>query len=117
VCKGGLGCVLAKVGCVTEVGLVREGGVCHRTEGGTCKQRWGCVTKVGVYQGGGVTKRCRPSWLTKSALVHEPKCGVGVGDARSQPVSTAVPNAHGAQINTDKSVTCGTPLTLMPKPD
>jgi hypothetical protein len=23
----------------------------------------------------GVTKICRPSWLTNSALVHEPKCG------------------------------------------
>jgi hypothetical protein len=27
--------------------------------------------------GRGVTKRCRPSWLTNSALVYEPKCGGG----------------------------------------
>jgi hypothetical protein len=36
-----------------------------------------------------VTKRCRPSWLTNSALVYEPKCG-GRGDEGSQPMSTAV---------------------------
>jgi hypothetical protein len=39
----------------------------------------------------GVTKRCRLSWLTKSALVYEPKCGgKGWGVAGSQPMSTAV---------------------------
>jgi hypothetical protein len=32
----------------------------------------------------GVTKRCRLSWLTNSALIHEPKC------EGSQPMSTAV---------------------------
>jgi hypothetical protein len=26
-----------------------------------------------------VTKRCKLSWLTNSALVHEPKCGGGYG--------------------------------------
>jgi|688.fasta_scaffold126355_3 hypothetical protein len=26
-----------------------------------------------------VSKRCRLSWLTNSALVYEPKCGVGGG--------------------------------------
>ncbi len=38
----------------------------------------------------GVTKRCRLSWLTKSALVYEPNgCGGG-GVAGSQPMSAAV---------------------------
>jgi hypothetical protein len=38
----------------------------------------------------GVTKRCRLSWLTKSAFVYEPKCGgegEGVGVAGSQALS------------------------------
>ncbi len=39
--------------------------------------------RVRVIQG--VTKRCRLSWLTNSALVCEPKCGVGPW---SQPMST-----------------------------
>jgi hypothetical protein len=30
----------------------------------------------------GVTKRCRRSWLTNSALVHEPKWGCGGGGLR-----------------------------------
>jgi hypothetical protein len=38
----------------------------------------------------GVTKRCRPSWLTNSALVYEPKCRRRGGVAGSQPMSTAV---------------------------
>ncbi len=35
---------------------------------------------------------CRLSWLTKSVLVYEPKCGGdgGEGGAGSQPMSTAV---------------------------
>ncbi len=43
--------------------------------------------------GGGTTKGCRLSWLTKSALVYEPKCvggGGGGGVAGSQPMSSAV---------------------------
>jgi hypothetical protein len=28
----------------------------------------------------GVTKRCRLSWLTNSALVYEPKCGVSANE-------------------------------------
>ncbi len=51
----------------------------------------------------GVTKRCRLSWLTNSALLYEPKCGVrGGGVAGSRPISTAVLAAvpyTGAQIN------------------
>ncbi len=46
----------------------------------------------------GVTKRCRLPWLPNRALVDEPKCGGGVV-ARSQPMSTAVHNTHGSQIN------------------
>ncbi len=39
----------------------------------------------------GFTKRCRLSWLTNSALVIEPKCGVEGGwVAGSQTLSTAV---------------------------
>ncbi len=34
----------------------------------------------------GVTKRCRPSWLTISAILYEPKCG-GKREG-SQPMST-----------------------------
>jgi hypothetical protein len=34
-----------------------------------------------------VTKKCRLSWLTISALVHEPKSGGG-GGVGSQPMST-----------------------------
>ncbi len=43
----------------------------------------------------GVTKRCRLSWLTNSALVHEPKCvgGGGFGVSASERLYT------GAQIN------------------
>ncbi len=39
-----------------------------------------------------------------SALIYEPKCGVCVGDAGSQPMSTAVHMEpwHGAQINFGK---------------
>ncbi len=37
-----------------------------------------------------VTKWCRPSWLTNSALVYEPKCWGSGGVAESQPISTAV---------------------------
>jgi hypothetical protein len=36
----------------------------------------------------GVIKRCRLSWLTNSALVHEPNCGGRGGVAGSQPKST-----------------------------
>jgi hypothetical protein len=36
------------------------------------------------------TKICRLSWLTNSALVFEPKCGVRGTIAGSQPLSTAV---------------------------
>ncbi len=41
----------------------------------------------------GVSKRCRLSWLTNSALVHDPQFGGGGrgGFARSQPMSTPVP--------------------------
>jgi hypothetical protein len=35
----------------------------------------------------------------KSALVYEPKCGGRGVAAGSQPMSTAVHNAHGAQVN------------------
>ncbi len=38
----------------------------------------------------GFTKRCRLSWLTNSALVHEPKCRGRGGIAESQLMSTAV---------------------------
>ncbi len=41
-----------------------------------------------LYQG--VTKKCRPSWLTNSALVYEPKCMERGGVAGSQPMRTAV---------------------------
>ncbi len=44
----------------------------------------------------GVTKKCRPSWLTDSALVYEPKCGGGGLRGLSQWVHSC---AHGAQIN------------------
>ncbi len=51
-----------------------------------------CVTQLGSYavlvcpsQG---SERCRPSWLTNSALVYEPNCGERV--LGSQPMSTAV---------------------------
>ncbi len=44
----------------------------------------------------GVTKRCRPSWLTNSALVHEPKCG-GRGALRG--LSQWVQLYTGSQIN------------------
>jgi hypothetical protein len=47
----------------------------------------------------GATKRCRLSWLTNSALVYSPNAGGGGEFAESQPMSTAVHNAHGAQIN------------------
>ncbi len=47
------------------------------------------------------TKRCRLSWLTNSALVHEPKCGRGV--AGSQPYEYSC--AHEAQINFGKLLT------------
>ena len=53
---------------------------------------FGCIPGVQ-----GVTKRCRPSWLTNSARVYEPKCGGG-GVARSQPMSRAA-YKHGGQIN------------------
>jgi hypothetical protein len=46
-----------------------------------------------------VTKRCRLSWLTNSSLLYESKCGGGGRIAGSQPMSTAVHNALGAQIN------------------
>jgi hypothetical protein len=36
------------------------------------------------------TKRCRPSWLTNSALVYEPKCGGRGGLAGSHPVKKTV---------------------------
>jgi hypothetical protein len=39
----------------------------------------------------GVTKRCRLSWLTKSAVIYESKCrGKGGGGVGSQPISTVV---------------------------
>ncbi len=45
----------------------------------------------------GVTKRCRPSWLTNSALAYEPKCG---GEGGSCGVMTEYSCTHaGAQIN------------------
>jgi hypothetical protein len=37
---------------------------------------WGGM--LGCVQG--ITKRCRLSWLTKSSLVYEPKCGLWGGD-------------------------------------
>ncbi len=40
-----------------------------------------------ILSGQGVTKRCRQSWLTKSALVYDPKCGGGVAGPR--PMSKA----------------------------
>jgi hypothetical protein len=49
-----------------------------------------------------VIERCRLPWLTKSALVYEPKCGgrEGVAVAGSHPMSTTVYiTRHGAQIN------------------
>jgi hypothetical protein len=45
--------------------------------------------KQPIGKGQGVKQRYRLSWLTNSALVHEPKCGGG-GVAGSQPMSTAV---------------------------
>ncbi len=39
---------------------------------------------------GGHKEMLSISWLTKSALVHEPKCGGRGGVAESQPMSTAV---------------------------
>ncbi len=53
-----------------------------------------------VTKGLQLTKRWRHSWLTNSALVCEPKCGVEGGVAGSQPMCTAVHITwHGAQIN------------------
>ncbi len=43
----------------------------------------------------GLTKRCRLSWLTNSALVYKPKCGVGGCGLSANEYSCA----HGAQIN------------------
>jgi hypothetical protein len=43
-----------------------------------------------------VTKICRLSWLTNTALLYEPNCGGKF--AGYQPISTALHNAHGAQI-------------------
>jgi hypothetical protein len=43
---------------------------------------------MAVHQG--VKTKCRPSCLTKSALVYEPKCGERGGVAGSQPMSIAV---------------------------
>ncbi len=40
----------------------------------------------------GISKRCRPSWLTNSALVYEPNCG-GCG-----VLANGYSCAHGAQI-------------------
>jgi hypothetical protein len=37
----------------------------------------------------GVTKRCRPSLLTNSILVYEPKCGGRGGVAKPHPMSAA----------------------------
>jgi hypothetical protein len=53
----------------------------------------------------GVTKRCRLSWLTNSALVQymSPNEGGG-GFAGSQPLSTAVPNAHGNKLRRSDSI-------------
>ncbi len=53
---------------------------------------------LGLDQIQGVTKRCRPSWLTNSALVYEPKCG-GRGELRG--ISQWVQLYTGAQINFD----------------
>ncbi len=54
--------------------------------------KWTCFCHMSGYSSyiRGVTKRCRLSWLTNSALVYEPKCGVRRGVAGSQPMSTAV---------------------------
>jgi hypothetical protein len=48
----------------------------------------------------GVTKRSRQSWLTKSALVYEPKCGRGGGGGLRLGLSSdnEYSCAHGAQI-------------------
>jgi hypothetical protein len=43
----------------------------------------------------GVTQRCHLSWLTNSALVYEPKRGVGGCGVSANEYSCA----HGAQIN------------------
>jgi hypothetical protein len=43
-----------------------------------------------------VTRRSRPSWLTNSALVYEPKCGGGGGYGVS---ANELSCAHGAYIN------------------
>jgi hypothetical protein len=57
------------------------------------------VNKASINQE--VTKRCRLSWLTNIAPPYmSPKSGGGrEGVSGSQPMSTAVHNAHGAQIN------------------
>jgi hypothetical protein len=47
------------------------------------------------YANQGVTKRCRLSWLTNSALVHEPKCGGGGCCVSANEYICS----HGAQIN------------------
>jgi hypothetical protein len=70
----------------------------HQPREEAYKVFWGCCTNVqnrpviAVEQG--FTKRCRLSWLTNSALVHECKCGGRRGVAGSQPMSTAVPGAQ-----------------------
>ncbi len=47
-----------------------------------------------------VKKRSRLSWLTNCALAYnKPECGGGEEFVASQPMSTTVHNAHGAQIN------------------
>ncbi len=51
---------------------------------------WGLLSPSGMLTPEGVTKRCRLSWLTNSALVHEPKCGGKGGILGSQQMSTAV---------------------------
>jgi hypothetical protein len=48
-----------------------------------------------VCVGQGVTKRCRPSWLTNSALVYEPEWGGGGCEVSANDCSWA----HGAQVN------------------
>jgi hypothetical protein len=61
-----------------------------------------------------VTKRCRPSWLTNSALVYEPNGGGGGSVVGSQPMSTALHNAHVAQISfvdVTRYLTYGAPIT------
>ncbi len=46
----------------------------------------------------GVKKRCRLSWLTKSAFLYEPKCGEK-GSGGYGVSATEYSCAHGAQIN------------------